>query len=114
MTLLRFGTGWRDDHGRERSLVWSSDLAAALFIGLDREIQVVRAGLADPYAVRARLRDWEKHVDDRTGAQWAQERLGYWTAIPPDPDCVLCQGEGWHAGPEGTAVPCLCGEDSFR
>lgn len=114
MTLLRFGTGWRDNSGRERSLVWSSDLAAALFVSLDREIHVVRAGLADAQAVAVRLMGWEQHVDDRDGARWAEERLGYWTAVPPDPDCVLCQGEGWTAGPDGVAVGCLCGEDSFR
>lgn len=28
----------------------------------------------------------------------------------PDPDCIICQGEGWVAGAdEGTAVRCQCG-----
>lgn len=110
MTALRFGTGWHDTLGRARALLWLSDLQAVVFDN-GHDLQTVRRGVADEVGLRARLLGWEVYVDDPDGPDWVCRQLTYWSPVTPNPDCIVCQGEGWFAGDEeGLAVPCLCGE----
>jgi len=110
MTLLHFGRGWKDSQGRERDLIWLSDTGWLMWAD-GTDVLIVRAGLDDEIAVRTRLLGWEDYVDDPAGPQWVQDRI-MGLRRQPRPYCVVCQGEGWYAGPdEGVAVPCACGDD---
>lgn len=108
MTALQFGTGWRDRLGRQRTLLWVSDLGWLIFDDGTPYVTVIRRRLHDEFALRGRLLGWEDYVDEPAGRgqEWVEQRIvGWW---PTDPDCIVCQGEGYVAGPEGIAVRCGC------
>lgn len=107
MTALEFGRGWRDDHDRERTLLWLSDVGWVLWDdGIN--VHVIRRDVRDERTVRAWLLGWETMVDEPNGGRWAEDRVA-WSHIP-SPSCLICQGEGWYCGMEGMSVRCCCGE----
>jgi hypothetical protein len=110
MTALQFGTGWPDRRGRRRTLLWLSDVGWALFDG-GHDVQIIRRGLYDEISLRARLLEWPDHVDDPKGAEWVENRLLEWPPSNPNQSCIICQGEGWFAGPDMVAVRCVCGDE---
>lgn len=109
--MLQFGTGWKDSRRRPRTLLWLSDAGWVCWDD-GHDVHVIRRGVYDEVGLRSRLLGWEDHVDEPTGPDWVTTRL--WSSPPaPRASCVVCQGEGWVAGPEGYAVMCGCADTDF-
>jgi hypothetical protein len=110
--MLQFGHGWPDRLGRRRALIWLSDPGWVLWDN-GYDLTMVRRGVHDERGLRARLLEWPDHVDDPRGQEWVENRLCEWPPTTINTLCVICQGEGWTAGPDGVAVRCLCADVPF-